>query len=110
MLKKKSLIKNHQVSLSEVVKGMITFSSNANNEFLMEKLGLASIEARMKEVGVKEHSTLYYFVSAIFIPYEIKQYKYPDMTMKAAQKHIIGAIKKMNDGGLLSFHPSSMIN
>lgn len=99
----KGFIENDQVSLKEVAKGMITFSSNANTEFLMEKLSLQSIEDRMKEIGVKNHSTLYYFVSAVFIPYEIKQREYPDLTMKAAKKHIVEEIRKMNDDELLSF-------
>lgn len=102
-VKRNSFVKDGTVTLREVGRGMITFSSNANTEFLMDKLGITAIEERMKQTGVKDHTGLYYFVSAVFIPYEIKQQEFQDMTMKEAKDQILGKIKDMNEEALLSY-------
>ena len=39
-------LNNNRVTLQEVARGMIRFSSNANTEFLMDKLGLDNIKDR----------------------------------------------------------------
>jgi D-alanyl-D-alanine carboxypeptidase len=69
-------IHNDTVSLRDVAKGMIKFSSNANTEYLMEMLGLINIEKMIKAEGIHNHSPLYYFESGTFIPWEIKQEKF----------------------------------
>lgn len=40
-----------QVPVREIVKGMIEYSSNANTEWLQDKLGLKNINNRLKSLG-----------------------------------------------------------
>ncbi len=66
-LERANLIKNRAVELMEVAKGMMQFSSNANTEFLMWKLGLNNINANLAKLGLKKHQPLYPFVSALYV-------------------------------------------
>lgn len=92
--KEQGFIKNNEVPLREVARGMITFSSNANTEFLMDKLGINNIEARMKENGITNHSPLFYLVSATFIPFELNG---TGMNMKESKENIISQMKEMTE-------------
>lgn len=60
-------IQDNQIPIREIAKGMIAFSSNANTEWLCEKLGLENINGRLDSLGVKNHTDIYYIVSALFI-------------------------------------------
>lgn len=66
-LKKQKLLENNTASLGEVAKGMMQFSSNANTEFLMWKLGLNTINANLPKLGLDKHRLLYPFVSALYV-------------------------------------------
>ncbi len=61
------LIQNNAVPLHQVAKGMITYSSNANTEYLMDLLGLENINERVKALGLKDHEPVYPFSSALLI-------------------------------------------
>ncbi|TDB69033.1 serine hydrolase [Arundinibacter roseus] len=63
----KKLITQGQVPLLEVAKGMIRFSSNANTEYLMWRLGLNSINENLGKLGLSKHDSLYPFVSALYV-------------------------------------------
>lgn len=65
-LKKDNII-NH-VPLSEVAKGMIAFSSNANTDYLIQVLGLENINRVAESIGISNHEPIYPIVSALFIP------------------------------------------
>ncbi len=67
----KDKIKDEKIAIKEVVKGMIAFSSNANTEWLCKKLGLQNINNRLGSLGIKNHSEIYYIVSALFIGKEV---------------------------------------
>lgn len=58
---------NNRVSLREVAKGMIWFSSNANTEYLMDRLGLDKININLKELNLPNHDNLSYIVSSLFV-------------------------------------------
>ena len=60
-------ISDGKVSLREVTKGMIKFSSNANTEWLLSKLGRDRVNARIDSLGLKNHTPIYYIVSALFV-------------------------------------------
>jgi D-alanyl-D-alanine carboxypeptidase len=66
-LRKQKLLENNTASLREVAKGMMQFSSNANTEFLMWKLGLNNINANLPKLGLVKHQLLYPFVSALYV-------------------------------------------
>lgn len=58
---------NGRVPLREVAKGMIWFSSNANTEYLTERLGLDAINANLTELNLPQHDQLYPLVSSLFL-------------------------------------------
>ncbi len=63
----KNLVKNGRVPLLEVAKGMIRFSSNANTEYLMGRLGQDAINANLSALNLAKHDSLYPFVSALYV-------------------------------------------
>jgi len=67
MLHKKNLLDSGKVSLLEIAKGMIRFSSNANTEFLMDKLGFDNLNSLLDSLNLKTHQKFYPFVSALFV-------------------------------------------
>lgn len=66
----KKLIFDDYISLNEVVRGMIKYSSNANTEYLLEKLSLENINSRIKKLDINHHNEIYYLVSSIFVSKE----------------------------------------
>ena len=60
-------LNNNRVTLQEVAKGMIGFSSNANTEFLTDKLGLDNINANLTALNLSNHDRLYPIVSSLFL-------------------------------------------
>lgn len=51
------------VTLLEIAKGMIRFSSNASTEYLEDLLGLENINKNLHQLGLSKHQPLYYFTS-----------------------------------------------
>ena len=79
----KKEIQNDSIPLRLVAKGMIQFSSNANTEWLLEKLGIEHVNQRLDSLGVKQHTPLYYFVSALFVGKELFPEQEGDDLVKA---------------------------
>ncbi|HDR6259403.1 TPA: serine hydrolase [Bacillus cereus] len=61
-------IKNDCVTLHNIARGMLQYSSNANTEYLINILGIENINQNIKELGLKHHEEVYPFVSALYIP------------------------------------------
>ena len=61
-------VKAGKVALREVAKGMIQYSSNANTDFLIWKLGLAEINANIKRLGLAPHDPLFSPVGSLYVP------------------------------------------
>ncbi len=59
-----SEIYDDKVSIANIVKGMIWFSSNANTEWLQDRLGLVNINNRLDSLGLSSHQDLIYLVSS----------------------------------------------
>ena len=92
-LKERKVVKDDSVPMEEVVKGMIEPSSNANTEYLIERLGLDNINDNISELGLTQHEPLYPFVSSPLIPYELMK-KYPDLPQK---EKVIKAKEELKD-------------
>lgn len=60
-------INNNQIPISEIAKGMIRYSSNANTEWLGSKLDLENINQRIDSLAIKQHTAYYHIVSALFV-------------------------------------------
>jgi D-alanyl-D-alanine carboxypeptidase len=58
------------IPLKNVAKGMIQYSSNANAEWLMERLGLDNINEQLEKLDFKHHTPIYPIVSSLFISKE----------------------------------------
>ncbi|MBC8155595.1 MAG: serine hydrolase [Bacteroidetes bacterium] len=61
------LVANNRVPLLEVAKGMIKYSSNANTEYLMERLGFANINANLTELSLPRHDRLIPMVAPLML-------------------------------------------
>jgi len=72
-MKSEGKIKNNEVTLHDVAKGMVTYSSNANTDYLIELLGISAINERAKVLGLTQHEDIYPIVSALLIPDHIKK-------------------------------------
>lgn len=79
--KKNGNINADSVSLMEVAKGMMMFSSNANTEYLMDLLGLQNINQNYKLLSIKSYTPAYYLVSSLFL-YQNPKEKAEDKVLK----------------------------
>lgn len=70
------------IPLQHIAKGMMQYSSNANSEWLMEKLGLVNINKQLEKLQLKDHTEIYPFVSSLFITADL----YPDLETEAVVK------------------------
>jgi D-alanyl-D-alanine carboxypeptidase len=62
-----------KVPLSEVAKGMVAFSSNANTHYLMNLLGESNINQVLAALNLKNHDPIYPITSAMAIPLYLKE-------------------------------------
>ena len=60
-------IVNEHIAVKHIVKGMLVFSSNANTEWIIDRLGPDRIDQRADSLGIKTHSDMQYIVSALFV-------------------------------------------
>lgn len=57
-----------EVTLHDVAKGMVTYSSNANTDYLIDLLGINAINERAQLLGLTGHEEVYPIVGALLIP------------------------------------------
>ncbi|ATP41081.1 hypothetical protein CSE16_14035 [Solibacillus sp. R5-41] len=100
-------IKNNVVTLHDVAIGMITYSSNANTDYLIDLLGIANINAQAKSLGLTQHEEVYPIVSAQLIPKQLdntsiseKQLiqKLEEMPMETYRSTAIAISEQMREG------------
>ncbi|MEM6768709.1 MAG: serine hydrolase [Bacteroidota bacterium] len=76
-------VQEGQISVREIAKGMITYSSNANTEWLLDRLGPGKVNARVDSLGIQNHDEIFYFVSALLMGKEhFKDLKGEDLVNK----------------------------
>ena len=66
-----SKISESKISIREIAKGMIKYSSNANTEWLLNRLGIDNVNNRLDSLGLKNHTQIYNIVSALFVGKEL---------------------------------------
>ena len=86
--KKQGHIQNDSVSLLNIARGMILFSSNANTEYLMDLLGIDNVKGNLQLMGITEHTPVQYLVASLFM------YQNP---RKKSEKSILKGIKNLNE-------------
>jgi len=78
------------VPLLEVARGMIRFSSNANTEYLLEKLGLDRVNRRIGLLGLKEHDPVYPISSSML------SYSYLMETRELTHRQVLEVMKRFS--------------
>jgi D-alanyl-D-alanine carboxypeptidase len=68
--KPQALTGDIQVSLWEIARGMMTYSSNANTEYLLDRLGIDKVNNRLQHLGIEKHSPISYLVSDLYLTAE----------------------------------------
>ncbi|UBH15102.1 class A beta-lactamase-related serine hydrolase [Macrococcus armenti] len=68
-------IVNNEITLHDVAKGMITYSSNANTDYLIHVLGIDSINEQAQSLGLTSHEEIYPLVGGLLIPDYLKNIK-----------------------------------
>lgn len=63
-----SKIKDGKVQLKEVAAGMIQYSSNANTDFLIWKVGLDEVNANLKRLGLDPHDKIFPPAGSLMVP------------------------------------------
>lgn len=71
-IEKSGLVTDNTVTLLDITKGMIQYSSNANTEYLIERLGIEKINHVLDEWHISEHDKVYPVSSAMLIPGYLK--------------------------------------
>ncbi len=59
------------VPLSEVANGMMLYSSNANTDYLIHRLGLFEINKTIRQLGLQHQEELYPLVGSLYIPVQL---------------------------------------
>lgn len=80
--KKNKLIKGDSVKLVDVARGMIIFSSNANAEYLMDRLGFDNVKDNISLFGLKQHTAIFPIVGSMFI-YQLPKKTTEDKLIKS---------------------------
>ncbi|GIO23227.1 serine hydrolase [Oceanobacillus sp. J11TS1] len=70
---KRTLEGEEQVSLEQIAQGMMRFSSNANTDYLMERLGLEEVNHRIAELDLTNHKPIYPLTASIVIPKKVME-------------------------------------
>ncbi|MEK4628595.1 MAG: serine hydrolase [Solibacillus sp.] len=87
-MKEDGKLKNNTVALHEVVKGMITYSSNANTDFLIDWIGQEAINHRAVVLGLTQHEEIYPIVGSLYIPVQLQQ-------STKGKKELLQSLKEM---------------
>ena len=77
-------VKDNRVAVREIAQGMINFSSNANTEWLSQRLGLEKINAQLERLEARDHTPVYYLVSSLFVGKE----RFPGITGSALEEQL----------------------
>lgn len=80
----KNKIADNKISIREIAKGMIQFSSNANTEWLLDKLQADKVNQRIVSLGLNNHTEIYPIVSALFVGKEL----FPGMNGKELENKL----------------------
>ena len=87
-MKNEGEVKNNEVTLHDVAKGMIVYSSNANTDYLIDLLGVSAINERAKDLGLTQHEEVYPIAGALLIPSRIKTDGMDDKQLVQALKEL----------------------
>ncbi|HLR15219.1 MAG TPA: serine hydrolase [Bacillota bacterium] len=87
-MKEEDRIEDGKVALHDIAKGMITYSSNANTDYLLSVLGIDEVNQRIEKLGLKHHEPIYPIVGAILIPEEMQDKDMDDKEMVSTLRNL----------------------
>lgn len=87
-LQENNRIINDSVTLLDVAKGMMMFSSNANADYLLYRLGNDQVFSNAQLLGMKTHTRIHPFGASLFL------YQNPE---NKKEKAILQSLKKMDN-------------
>lgn len=64
----KGSIHEHKIAMKHIAKGMMMFSSNANTDYLLDRLGIKNVNAVIKRFNLASHTPIFPITSALYIP------------------------------------------
>lgn len=111
-MKEENRIKEGKVSLHDVAKGMIKYSSNANTDYLLSLLGLESVNETLESLDLKSHEAIYPLVGSVLLPYKVQDKTnekqsndalietLTNMTIKEYREHSIDTFQEIEKGKL----------
>ncbi|MBK1610129.1 D-alanyl-D-alanine carboxypeptidase [Bacillus cereus] len=65
--REREFVKNGQITLEEVAKGMIHYSSNANTTYLLDKLGIERVNESIKELELTSHDKFSSYTASLYM-------------------------------------------
>ena len=95
-----SNIQDDKISIREIAKGMIKYSSNANTEWLLMHLGLANVQQQLGRLGTQDHTPMQYIVSALFVGKE----RFPDLKGSELETALRGMSEEEYHETILQIH------
>lgn len=91
-----------KVPLLEIARGMLRYSSNANTEFLMRRLGLEAINANLEHLPITSHDRLFPFSSAGLMCSFLQEEE--QISYKEALLHMEGMSREQYMAHAMSIH------
>jgi D-alanyl-D-alanine carboxypeptidase len=102
----KGWIKNDKTTIENVAKGMIWFSSNANTEYLLQRLGVENVNQNLTELGLSKHQKLYYFVSSMLLEKEFSRSEIEKMSLEDYIKNSADIHEKLKNNQIDKSQPN----
>lgn len=93
-----SLNQPTDVTLKQVVEGMVTYSSNANTDYLIYELGINSINQTLSESELDSHDNVIPITSQLYLPVKLTN---EGMSKDEAFKHIESLSRKEYEESVL---------
>lgn len=88
IIKNDKIINDNAVNLWEVARGMIAFSSNANTEYLLDKLGIENVNHQLEKLEFKKHTKINFLVAELYLSkYELLNNTDDDLYKKTILLH-----------------------
>ncbi len=83
---KNNEIVDGKVKLIDVARGMMMYSSNANADYLMDRLGFDNVKDNINLFKLKQHTAIFPFAGSLFI-YQVPRKSTEEKTIKALAKY-----------------------
>lgn len=82
------------LTLNDVAKGMIRYSSNANTDYLIDRLQLDNVNKQIKSLNMKRHSQIYSLIGGMVMASDISE---GDLSAKITDEQLVKDSIKYKD-------------